>query len=161
VHVSDLTTDCTNILQVSSLSIKVQQLERDLKQARKATRKLDALKEELKQEQSEKQELVLKALVAEQQLMQAQEKLAAEQVGVLGCSEVSTELRACVLAGVPAQQDRCRVDMRREECRGLVAYAARLCADTLVLLPCFLLCPTGETESQSSTSRQQQPSGVT
>lgn len=72
---------CPWPLQVQNLSSKVQQLERELKAARKGGRKLDNVQQQLKQEQAEKQDLALKLLLMERQLQTTKEQLAAGQVG--------------------------------------------------------------------------------
>lgn len=62
------------LLQVNKLNVKVQQLQRELKQAGKGNRK-DSLQEQLKQEQAEKQKLAVEVMMLQYQLQLVQEEL--------------------------------------------------------------------------------------
>jgi hypothetical protein len=62
-------------LQANNYSLKVQQLQRDLKQAGKGNRKKDSLQEQLKQEQGEKQKLLAELMMLQYQLQLVQEEL--------------------------------------------------------------------------------------
>jgi hypothetical protein len=54
--------------------MKVQQLQRQLKQAGKGNRKKDSLQEQLKQEQAEKQKLLADVMMLQYQLQLVQEE---------------------------------------------------------------------------------------
>jgi hypothetical protein len=66
---------CLSPLQANNYSLKVQQLQRDLKQAGKGNRKKDSLQEQLKQEQGEKQKLLAELMMLQYQLQLVQEEL--------------------------------------------------------------------------------------